>query len=46
MPAPLIRAMVLPAAPLVTTEASAGATIPMSLARIERTGPTFSGSEE
>ena len=46
MPAPLIRAMVLPAAPLVTTVASSGPTMPMSLARIDRTGPTFSGSRE
>ena len=46
MPAPLIRAMVWPAAPLVTTAASTGETMPMSLARIDRTGPTSSGSSE
>ena len=43
MPAPVIRLIVTGAAPLVTTEASTGDTMPMSLARIERTGPTWSG---
>ncbi len=38
--------MVLPAAPLVTTAALTGETMPMSLARMERTGPTSSGSSE
>ena len=46
MPASLIRLIVTGAAPLVTTEASTGETIPMSLARIERTGPTWSGISE
>jgi hypothetical protein len=34
------------AAPLVTTWASTGETMPMSLARIERTGPTAPGISE
>ncbi len=46
MPAPLIRAIVWPAAPLVTTDASTGETMPMSLARMERTGPTSPGMSE
>ena len=46
IPAPLIRAMVLPAAPLVTMVACSGETMPMSLARMERTGPTVVGSWE
>ena len=46
MPACLMRAMVWPAAPLVTTEPLTGETMPMSLARIDRTGPTLSGSWE
>ena len=46
MPAPLIRAMVRPAAPLVTIEACTGETTSMSLARIERIGPTLPGISE
>ena len=38
--------MVGGAAPLVTIVASTGFTMPMSLARIERTGPTTPGSLE
>jgi hypothetical protein len=45
MPALRIRARVMLAAPLVTTWAPSG-TMPMSLARIERTGPTTLGSSE
>ena len=45
MPAPLIRLIVIGAAPLVTTVAPSG-TIPMSLARIERTGPMLPGTLE
>ncbi len=43
MPAPLIRFLVTGAAPLVITWALTGVTMPMSLARIERTGPATSG---
>ena len=46
MPAPLIRAMVLLAAPLVTIEACTGETTSMSLARIERIGPALVGTSE
>ena len=46
IPAPRTRCRVTGAAPLVTTAASAGATMPMSLARIERTGPTVPGMSE
>jgi hypothetical protein len=45
MPAPLMRLIVTGAAPLVTTVAPGG-TIPMSLARIERTGPMAAGTLE
>ena len=38
--------MVLAAAPLVTTAASTGETMPTSLARMERTGPATLGSWE
>ena len=38
--------MVTPAAPLVTIWASTGFTMPMSEARIERTGPTSPGIVE
>jgi hypothetical protein len=34
------------AAPLVTIEPPTGETMPMSLARIERTGPTSPGMSE
>jgi hypothetical protein len=44
--APLIRPTVTPAPPLVTMVAFAGATIPMSEARIERIGPTSPGIVE
>ena len=44
--APLIRLIVMRAAPEVTTVASLGGTIPMSLARIDRTGPALSGTCE
>ncbi len=44
--APLMRLIVTPAAPDVMTVASLWGTIPMSLARIERTGPAFSGTCE
>ena len=46
MSAPLIRAIVRPAAPLVTIEACTGETTGMSLARIERIGPTLVGMSE
>ena len=46
MPASVMRRMVTPAAPLVTTEAWSPGTIPMSLARMERTGPALSGTCE
>ena len=46
MPASEIRLMVTRAAPLVTTAAWSDGTMPMSLARIERTGPTFAGTSE
>jgi hypothetical protein len=46
MPASWMRLIVTPAAPLVTTLALAGETMPMSLARIERTGPTVFGRAE
>jgi hypothetical protein len=46
MPASLIRRMVTPAAPEVTTEAWSPGTMPMSLARMERTGPALSGISE
>ena len=44
--APWIRLIVTRAAPEVTTVASLWGTIPMSLARMERTGPAFSGTWE
>ena len=46
MPASVIRRMVTPAAPLVTTEAWSSGTMPMSLARIDRTGPALAGTWE
>jgi hypothetical protein len=46
IPACWMRRIVIGAAPLVTTAASTGLTIPMSLARIERTGPTVPGMSE
>ena len=46
MPAPLMRPIVTPAAPLVTMVPSIGPTMPMSLARMDRTGPTRSGMSE
>ena len=46
MPASVIRRIVTPAAPLVTTVAWSPGTMPMSLARIERTGPALSGTSE
>ena len=41
-----IRSSVTLAAPLVTIEPSTGETMPMSLARIDRTGPTSPGMSE
>ena len=46
MSAPAIRFRVMLAAPLVTIEALIGVTMPMSEARIERTGPTAPGMSE
>ena len=46
MPAPVIRRIVTGAAPEVTTSAPTGETMPMSLARIDRTGPTSPGMSE
>ena len=46
MPASLIREIVTEAAPLVTMSPSTGETMPMSLARIDRTGPASWGRSE
>ncbi len=43
MPASLIREIVTEAAPLVTMSPSTGETMPMSLARMDRTGPASVG---
>ena len=46
IPASPMRSAVAAAPPLVTSVALSGCTMPMSVARIERTGPTFSGIAE
>ena len=46
MLAPSIRDRVGPAPPDAISTASAGFTMPMSLARMDRTGPVRSGSDE
>ena len=46
MPASLNRVTVGAAPPLATSTPSSGWTIPMSVARIERTGPTCAGTSD